>query len=136
MWERGRGIAVKQDTSNDPREITVATCVTSATQMNVSPVSVIPLKPESKRAASADTLVQRAQRGDEQAFATLYQLNNKRVYSVCLRMPKDVAEAEDLTQEAFIQAFRNINSFRGGSAFSTWLHRGCVNTGLMRFGGG
>ena len=132
MWERGHGIAVKQDTSNDPREITVATCVTSATQMNVSPVSVIPLTAENQRDASADTLVQRAQRGDEQAFATLYQLHNKRVYSVCLRMTKDVAEAEDLAQEAFIQVFRNLNSFRGDSAFATWLYRVAVNTVLMK----
>ena len=93
--------------------------------MNVPPpVDVIPLRIENQRDDSVDTLVQRAQRGDEQAFAALYQLHNKRVYSVCLRMTKDVAEAEDLTQEAFIQAFRNLNSFRGGSA----LPLGC--TGL------
>src|SRR5216684_8809643 len=47
-------------------------------------------------------------------------------------MTKDVAEAEDLTQEAFIQAFRNLNAFRGGSAFSTWLYRVAVNTVLMK----
>ena len=58
-------------------------------------------------------LVQRALRGDEQAFATLYQLHNKLVYSVCVLMTKDAAEAEDLAQETFIQAFRNLNSFRG-----------------------
>jgi hypothetical protein len=78
----------------------VATCVTSATPMNVLPVSAIPLSAENHRDDSEGTLVQRAQRGDEQAFATLYQLHNKRVYSVCLRMTKDVAEAEDLAQEA------------------------------------
>jgi hypothetical protein len=65
------------------------------------------------------SLVQRAQRGDEQAFAALYQLHSKRVFAVCLRMTKDVADAEDLTQEAFLQVFRSINSFRGDSAFST-----------------
>jgi DNA-directed RNA polymerase specialized sigma24 family protein len=111
----------------------VVTCTTSATPMTVSPpVSVIPLRAENQRDDSEGTLVQRAQRGDEQAFATLYQLHNKPVYSVCLRMTKDVAEAEDLTQEAFIQAFRNLNSFRGGSAFSTWLYRVVVNTVLMK----
>jgi RNA polymerase sigma-70 factor (ECF subfamily) len=94
-------------------------------------VNVIPLADENQRDDSEGTLVQRAQRGDERAFATLYQLHNKLVYSVCLRMTKDVAEAEDLTQEAFIQAFRNLNSFRGGSAFSTWLYRVVVNTVLM-----
>jgi RNA polymerase sigma-70 factor (ECF subfamily) len=87
---------------------------------------------EDQREGSEDTLVQRAQRGDEQAFATLYQLHNKRVYSVCLRMTRDVAEAEDLAQEAFMQVFRNLNSFRGDSAFPTWLHRIAVNTVLMK----
>jgi DNA-directed RNA polymerase specialized sigma24 family protein len=111
----------------------VATGTTSSTPMTVSPpVGVIPLGAENQRDDSEATLVQRAQRGDEQAFATLYQLHNKPVYSVCLRMTKDVAEAEDLTQEAFIQAFRNLNSFRGGSAFSTWLYQVVVDTVLMK----
>jgi RNA polymerase sigma-70 factor, ECF subfamily len=110
----------------------VATCVISATPMNVPPASVIPLAAENQRDDSEGTLVQRAQRGDERAFATLYQLHSKRVYSVCLRMTKDVAEAEDLAQEAFMQVFRNLNSFRGDSAFSTWLHRVAVNTVLMK----
>jgi RNA polymerase sigma-70 factor, ECF subfamily len=106
----------------------VATCTTSAIPMNVSAAAgVIPLA-ENQRDDSEGTLVQRAQRGDEQAFATLYQLHNKRVYSVCLRMTKDVAEAEDLAQEAFIQVFRNLNSFRGNSAF----FRIAVNTVLMK----
>src|ERR1700682_3730365 len=100
--------------------------------MNVPQASVIPLGAENQRDDSEGTLVQRAQRGDEQAFARLYQLHNKRVYSVCLRMTKDVAEAEDLAQEAFIQAFRNLSSFRGNSAFSTWLYRIAVNTVLMK----
>ena len=100
--------------------------------MNVPPVSVIPLGAEDQRDDSESTLVQRAQRGDEQAFAALYRLHSKRVYSVCLRMTKDVAEAEDLAQEAFIQVFRNLNSFRGDSAFSTWLYRVAVNTVLMK----
>ncbi len=111
----------------------MATCTTSATSMNVPPpVGVIPLRAENQRDDSKGTLIQCAQRGDEEAFATLYQLHNKLVYSVCLRMTKDVAEAEDLTQEAFIQVFRNLNSFRGGSAFSTWLYRVAVNTVLMK----
>jgi RNA polymerase sigma-70 factor, ECF subfamily len=110
----------------------VATCSISATSMNVPQASVIPLGAENQRDDSEGSLVQRAQRGDEQAFATLYQLHNKRVYSVCLRMTKDVAEAEDLAQEAFIQVFRNLNSFRGNSAFATWLYRVAVNTVLMK----
>ena len=107
----------------------MATCVTPA---NVPPVSVGPRMAEDQREGSEDTLVQRAQRGDGQAFATLYQLHNKRVYSVCLRMTRNVAEAEDLVQEAFMQVFRNLNSFRGDSAFPTWLHRIAVNTVLMK----
>jgi RNA polymerase sigma-70 factor, ECF subfamily len=110
----------------------VATSSISAAPINVPSVSVVPLRAENQRDDSESTLVQRAQRGAEQAFATLYQSHNKLVYSVCLRMTKDGAEAEDLTQEAFIQVFRNLSSFRGGSAFSTWLYRVAVNTVLMK----
>src|SRR5580658_8154938 len=115
-------------------ETTVATCVISATAPNVVP-SVVPDVPAKKQAGWDDsqrTLVQRAQAGDEQAFATLFQMHQKRVYSVCLLMTKDVSEAEDLTQEAFLQVFRAIGSFRGDSAFSTWLYRVAVNTVLMK----
>ncbi len=81
---------------------------------------------------SEKSLIQRAQLGDEQAFAALFQMHKKRVYSVCLQMTKDVSDAEDLTQEAFLQVFRSVNSFRGDSAFSTWLYRIAVNTVLMK----
>lgn len=95
----------------------------------------IPLTQENSRNTAANpelTLVQRAQRGDEEAFSILFQTHRKRVYSVCLLMTKDVAEAEDLTQEAFLQVFRSVGSFRGDSAFSTWLYRVAVNTVLMK----
>jgi RNA polymerase sigma-70 factor, ECF subfamily len=105
----------------------VATCVISATSTDL-----IPVRRENQRDDSERSLVQRAQMGDQEAFATLFQLHKKRVYSVCLQMTKDVADAEDLTQEAFLQVFRNINSFRGDSAFSTWLYRIAVNTVLMK----
>jgi RNA polymerase sigma-70 factor (ECF subfamily) len=105
----------------------VATCVISATATNV-----IPSEKENSRDDSELSLVQRAQQGDEQAFATLFQLHKKRVYSVCLLMTKDVAEAEDLTQEAFLQVFRSVSTFRGDAAFSTWLYRVAVNTVLMK----
>lgn len=78
----------------------------------------------------ADTLA-RAQAGDHQAFAQLYSLNKRRIYSLCLRMVSNVAEAEDLTQEAFLQLHRKISTFRGDSAFSTWLHRLAINVVLM-----
>ncbi len=76
-------------------------------------------------------LIARAQRGDEEAFAALFEAHKRRVYSLCLRMTGNVAEAEDLTQEAFLQLFRKISTFRGESAFSTWLHRLAVNVVLM-----
>jgi RNA polymerase sigma-70 factor (ECF subfamily) len=110
----------------------VATCVISATTTNLPSVRVIPLRDANQRTESEASLVRRAQRGDEQAFATLYQLHKKRVYSVCLQMTRDIADAEDLTQEAFLQVFRSIDSFRGDSAFSTWLYRIAVNTVLMK----
>jgi RNA polymerase sigma-70 factor, ECF subfamily len=105
----------------------VATCVISSTATNLIPVQKV-----AKRDNSERSLVRRAQNGDEEAFATLFELHKKRVYSVCLLMTKDVAEAEDLTQEAFLQVFRTIGSFRGEAAFSTWLYRIAVNTVLMK----
>ena len=74
-----------------------------------------------------------AGRGDMKAFEQLYKRHNRRVYALCLRMTKNVAEAEDLAQDAFIQLFRKIGSFRGESAFTTWLHRLVVNQVLMYF---
>jgi hypothetical protein len=71
----------------------VATCVIAATPTNVSPVNVLPVEEEDHLDNSERSLVKRAQRGDEQAFATLFQLHKKRVYSVCLQMTKDVADA-------------------------------------------
>ena len=74
-----------------------------------------------------------AGQGDMGAFEQLYERHNRRVYSLCLRMTQNAAEAEDLAQEAFIQLFRKIGSFRGESAFTTWLHRLTVNQCLMHF---
>jgi RNA polymerase sigma-70 factor (ECF subfamily) len=73
-----------------------------------------------------------AQRGDAAAFENLYQANSRRVYALCLRMVGNAAEAEDLTQEAFLQMFRKIQTFRGEANFSTWLHRVTVNIVLMK----
>ncbi len=78
-------------------------------------------------------LIKRAQEGDSDAFGALFQAHRSRIYSVCLRMTSNAAEAEDLTQDSFLQAFRKIAKFRGDSAFSTWLHRIAVNTVLMHF---
>ena len=75
--------------------------------------------------------IERAKQGDAQAFQDLYDKHKRRVYSLCLRMTANTAEAEDLTQEAFLQLYRKIGTFRGESAFSTWLHRLSVNVVLM-----
>ena len=75
--------------------------------------------------------IERAKQGDEAAFELLYNLHKRRVYSLCLRMVSNPAQAEDLAQEAFLQLFRKIGTFRGESAFSTWLHRMTVNVVLM-----
>ncbi|HUK23962.1 MAG TPA: sigma-70 family RNA polymerase sigma factor [Terriglobales bacterium] len=76
--------------------------------------------------------IERAKQGDGAAFEYLYNLHKRRVYSLCLRMTANTAAAEDLTQEAFLQLFRKIGTFRGESAFSTWLHRMAVNVVLMQ----
>lgn len=79
------------------------------------------------------TLCRLAAGGDIKAFEYLYKRYNRRTYSLCLRMTSSPTEAEDLTQEVFIQLFRKVGSFRGDSAFSTWLHRLTVNQVLMHF---
>jgi RNA polymerase sigma-70 factor (ECF subfamily) len=79
------------------------------------------------------SLAQAAGWGDKMAFEELYNRHHRRVYSLCLRMLQNPVEAEDLTQEVFIQLYRKIGSFRGDSAFTTWLHRMTVNQVLMHF---
>ena len=76
-------------------------------------------------------LIEKVKQGNAQAFQALYDKHKRRVYSLCLRMTANTAEAEDLTQEAFLQLYRKIGTFRGESAFSTWLHRLSVNVVLM-----
>jgi RNA polymerase sigma-70 factor (ECF subfamily) len=83
--------------------------------------------------ALGSDLIRRAQQGDSDAFATLFHAHKTRIYSLCLRMTNNVTQAEDLTQDAFLQVFRKLSTFRGDSALSTWLYRIAVNTVLMRF---
>jgi len=85
-------------------------------------------KPDSSSFCEAIRL---AQQGDAAAFEIIYQQHCGRVYALCLRMLRDPAEAEDLVQEVFMQVFRKIHTFRGESAFSTWLHRLTANLVLM-----
>jgi RNA polymerase sigma-70 factor (ECF subfamily) len=88
--------------------------------------------PVTNRSLDAD-LIRRAQQGDSEAFATLFHTHKVRIYSLCLRMTNNAAEAEDLAQDAFLQVFRKLATFRGDSALSTWLYRIAVNTVLMHF---
>jgi len=90
-----------------------------------------PRRTETSDLSEADA-IRLAQQGDTAAFERIYRLHNRRVYALCLRMVGNTAEAEDLTQEAFLQLFRKIHTFRGDSAFSTWLHRLSVNVVLMK----
>lgn len=90
--------------------------------------------PEASIPGTSDfALTRRAHAGDMSALEELYRRHNRRVYSLCLRMTANVSEAEDLTQEVFIRLFDEVGSFRGESAFTTWLHRLTVNLVLMYF---
>ena len=83
------------------------------------------------QSVSQSELIERAQRGDEQALEALFNTYKRRVYCLCLRMTRDPGQAEDLSQDAFLQLFRRISTFRGEAAFSTWFHRLVVNVVLM-----
>lgn len=76
-------------------------------------------------------IVRVAQTGDIEALTWLYDKYRRRIFNLCLRMIRDHADAEDLTQDVFVQLFRKISTFREQSAFSTWLHRLAVNMVLM-----
>ncbi len=71
-----------------------------------------------------------ARAGNLSAFEALYRANVSRIYGLCLRLCGDAALAEDLTQEAFVRAWQKLDSFRGESAFSTWLYPLAVNVAL------
>ena len=92
-----------------------------------------PVTGERTQPASDLELAKAAAAGDSAAFERLYEQHHRRVYSLCLRMLGDASQAEDLTQEVFLQVYKKIGSFRGDSAFTTWLHRLTVNQVLMHF---
>jgi RNA polymerase sigma-70 factor (ECF subfamily) len=77
-----------------------------------------------------DDLVARAQAGDQTAFRDLYRQHAGRVYALCLRLTGDGREAEERTQDVFVRLWDKLRSFRGESAFSSWLHRLAVNVVL------
>lgn len=80
-----------------------------------------------------DRLIKLAAEGDMTAFEEVYRSHYRRVYSHCLRMTRNATEAEDLTQDVFVQLHRKLKTFRGESAFTTWLHRLTLNVVLMHF---
>src|SRR5437870_560646 len=83
------------------------------------------------RRADERNVLRAAILGDPAAFSILYEQHKRRVFSLCLRMIRNRELAEDLTQETFLQVYRKLKTFRGDSAFSTWLHRIAVNVVLM-----
>jgi len=85
---------------------------------------------ENDRRAAERRLVQQAQSGDLAAFERLYRENERKVFALCLRLSSDAALAEELTQEVFVRAWRKLGSFRGESAFSSWLYPMTVNVAL------
>lgn len=115
---------IERDTAFGVEETTDVPFVNTPSLVENQPIS-----------ADADdfSLCKLASTGNLAAFEMLYQRYHRRTYSLCLRMTNSQTEAEDLTQEVFIQLFRKIGSFRGDSAFSTWLHRLTVNQVLMHF---
>ena len=90
----------------------------------------ISVQTDEERRAAERALVREAQAGDLAAFETLYRLNVGRVHAVCWRMCGDATLAEELTQDVFVRAWEKLASFRGDSAFSSWLYPMTVNLAL------
>ena len=79
-------------------------------------------------------VIARCKAGDRQAYYTLYKLYSKSMFNVCYRMVRNEAEAEDVLQESFINAFKNLDNYRGDSAFGAWLKRIVVNKSITHIG--
>jgi RNA polymerase sigma-70 factor (ECF subfamily) len=84
-----------------------------------------------KAVVEMDLVVEEAKNGDRSAFEKLYTLYKTPVYALCLRLTRDVPDAEDLTQEVFMQVYRKVNTFRGEAAFGSWLYRVATNVTMM-----
>jgi RNA polymerase sigma-70 factor (ECF subfamily) len=87
---------------------------------------VIPTQPDDE-----GSLIERARRGDVDAFESIYRLHSGRVYALCLRMTADAAQARELAQDVFVRVWEKLGSYRGDAALSSWLHRIAVNVVLM-----
>jgi RNA polymerase sigma-70 factor, ECF subfamily len=94
--------------------------ITATASILVPPVSAAPI----------DLTIRAAQRGDQAAFARLYDQHAPRVHALCLGLTGDRAEAAELVQDVFVRAWQHLDSFRGDSAFGTWIHRIAVNAAL------
>jgi RNA polymerase sigma-70 factor (ECF subfamily) len=92
--------------------------------------TIIPIREEDDRRAAERRLVREAQSGDLLAFERLYRENVRKVFGLCLRLSQDASLAEELTQEVFVKAWRKLSTFRGESAFSSWLYPMTVNVAL------
>ena len=90
----------------------------------------IAMREDEDRRATELRLVRQAQAGDLVAFERLYRDNERKVFGLCFRLSSDPALAEELTQEVFVRAWRKLSSFRGESAFSSWLYPLTVNVAL------
>src|SRR5258708_5843566 len=84
-----------------------------------------------KASQEADLMIEKIKGGDIAAFEELYNFYERSVYLLCLRLTKNVLDAEDLTQEVFLQVYRKVNTFRGEAAFGSWLYRVAVNVAMM-----
>lgn len=90
-------------------------------------------KPRMPDGSSLSKAIRLAHQGDSAAFELIYRLHSRLVYKICRRMLRDPFEAEDLAQDTFVLLLRKIHTFRGESAFSSWLYRLTTNLVLMRF---
>lgn len=82
------------------------------------------------RTTTTDSLIERCKQGDQKAQHTLYNKYIRAMYRVALRITGDSMEAEDVLQEAFVRAFRNLHSFKGDATFGAWLKRIVINTSI------
>lgn len=78
-----------------------------------------------------DELIQKARQGDDDAFRSVYEQTSARVYALCLRMMKDETRARDMTQDTYVRAWQHLETYRGESAFTTWLHTIATNACLV-----
>ena len=112
------------------RHPTVVSTLALAPDRGLLEAARVPVRMAVQSAAPMTELIQRAQQGDDEAFGALYRAHVGRVHALCLRMAGDAQAAGELTQDVFVRAWEALPSFRGESAFSSWLHRLAVNVFL------